>query len=86
MPTLSRTIVIPPWIDNQLWDYGTDGILRLFDTNTGAELRSIQRPELARFRTIARVAWDGRLAATAGLDGVIRLFDTQTGHDLVLQR
>jgi WD40 repeat protein len=56
--------------------------MRLFDTETGAELKSIERDELSKMRSMARISWDGTLAATWGRDGIIRLLETETGRDV----
>jgi WD40 repeat protein/serine/threonine protein kinase len=81
MRLLAALRPITPWVDQRLWDFEQNGVLRLFDSDTGTELRSIERKELSNNRAIARVSWDGRMGATAGPDGVIRLFDIETGRD-----
>lgn len=79
-PDLAR--VTPPWIDNSVWDFGVDGVMRLFDTSNTQEVRSFLRPELAHVKSVVSITSDGRMAATAGLDGVIRLVDLKTGLDI----
>ena len=56
--------------------------MRLFDTDTGMELRSFERQELSRGRSVASVSWDAKLAASSGRDGIVRLFDMETGRDV----
>ncbi len=74
---------VRPWTEQRLWVYARDGTLRLFDTNSEAELRRIPRDELsfANEATCA-VSSNGKMAATAGRDCIIRLVSTEEGRDL----
>ncbi|WP_170115600.1 pentapeptide repeat-containing protein [Melittangium boletus] len=59
---------------------GEDGTVRLWDAETGRELRSLAGHE----GWVRSVSWsmDGQWLASAGADGTVRLWDAETGREL----
>jgi len=58
---------------------GPDRTIRLWDVNTGKELRRLEGPTLGSWC----VVWspDGRTLATGGDDGLVRLWELATGRE-----
>ena len=59
---------------------GSDGMVRLWDLQTGQELRQM-RGHADRINAVA-LSPDGRRALSGGKDGIVRLWDLETGKDL----
>ena len=59
---------------------GRDGVVRLLNAATGAEIRP--QPGHERGVLYVAVAADSRIAATTGLDRTIRIWDLESGKEL----
>lgn len=63
---------------------GFDGIARLFDATSGAQLREVTGPGTSESPSLARVRFapDGRRLAVEGAGGAVRVVDTRNGDTI----
>ena len=74
-----RVIDFSP-VENLLATAGLDGTARLWDAESGRELRRLRHQETV---VVVQFSPDGQMLATASYDGTARLWDTHSGKELV---
>jgi WD40 repeat protein/class 3 adenylate cyclase len=75
-----RYALTADWGEGAGLHYGDSNRMRLWDVETGEELRSFEGHTAAIFMIAASA--DGRQALTGSQDGTIRLWDLETGEEL----
>jgi WD40 repeat protein/serine/threonine protein kinase len=62
---------------------GAEGMIRVWDTGSGRELRAMAAPGVLAYGEWAGLHWspDGRWLASAFGDGVVRIWDPETGQE-----